>query len=99
MTNFFSKIWFPAVLVGAVTLQMGASHRTVEMNDPPIAVYAEVPVDWADTVKYPKAGYKKLWSPEEKASKIQIADSLLKGGTDGFGEEEAIVKIRPSALD
>ena len=99
MTSFFSKIWFPAVLVGAVTLQMGASHRTVEMNDPPIAVYAEVPVDWADTVKYPKAGYKKLWSPEEKASKIQIADSLLKGGTDGFGEEEAIVKIRPSALD
>ena len=99
MTSFFSKIWFPAVLVGAVTLQMGASHRTVEMNDPPIAVYAEVPVDWADTVKYPKAGYKKLWSPEEKASKIQIADSLLRGGTDGFGEEEAIVKIRPSALD
>ncbi len=99
MTKFFSKIWFPVALVSAVTLQMGASHRTVEMNDPPIVLCTDAPSDWADTVKYPKGGYKKLWSPEEKASKIQIADSLLKGGADGFGEEEVIVKIRPMALD
>ena len=38
MTNFFSKIWFPVAVVRAVTLQMGASHRTVEMNDPPIVI-------------------------------------------------------------
>ena len=99
MTNFFSKIWFPVAVVSAVTLQMGASHRTVEMNDPPIVICTDAPSDWADTVKYSRTGYKRLWSAEEKASKIQIADSLLKGGADGFGDEEAIVKIRPEALD
>ena len=26
MMSFFSKIWFPAALVSAVTLQMGVSH-------------------------------------------------------------------------
>ena len=99
MMRFISKIWFPAALVSAVTLQMGASHRTVEMNDPPIEICMDAPSDWADTVKYSRTGYKKLWSAEEKASKVQIADSLLGGGSDGFGEEEVIVKIRPEALD
>lgn len=101
MMSFLSKIWFPAALVSAVTLQMGLSRRAVETDDFPAAVYAEAPEDWADTVKYPRAGYKKFWSPEEKASTIHIADSLLGGGGDGgFGEEEEkVVKIRPAALD
>ena len=98
MMSFFSKIWFPAALVSVVTLQMGLSHRPVELNDSPVACYSAAPEDWADTVKYPRAGYKKLWSPEEKASTIHIADSLL-GGGDGFGEEEVITRIRPEALD
>ena len=101
MMSFFSKIWFPAALVSVVTLQMGLSHRDVETDAFPAAVCAEAPEDWADTVKYPRANYKKFWSPEEKASTIQIADSLLGGGGDaGFDEEEEkIVRIRPAALD
>ena len=100
MMNFLSRFWFPAALVGAVTLQMGVSHRTVEMNDLPAAVHAGLPSDWADTVKYPRNGYKKFWSPEEKAGTFTIADSLLKGGAEGFEEgEDTIVKIRPAALD
>lgn len=98
--NVFSKIWFPAALVSAVTLQLRVSHRTVETNEVLLPTYADAPVDWADTVKYPHNGYKKFWSPEEKASTYSIADSLLKGGADGFGEgEDTIVKIRPAALD
>lgn len=99
MMSFFSKIWFPTALVSVVTFQMAGSHRPVETTDFPTAVCAAAPEDWADTVKYPRAGYKKLWTPEEKSSTIHIADSLLSGGGDGFGEEEVIARIRPAALD
>ena len=98
--SIFSKIWFPAALVSAVTLQMGVSHRDVEMCELPEAVYAEAPLDFTDTVKYPKNGYKKLWSPDEKAGTFKIADSLLKGGAEGFGEgEDTVIRFRPAALD
>ena len=100
MMNIFSKIWFPAALVSAVTLQMSVSHRTVETDDHLYYAEAPAPSDFADTVKYSRTGYKKFWSPEEKASTISIADSLLKSGADGFGEgEDTIVKFRPAALD
>ena len=95
--SFFSKIWFPAALVSVVTLQMGLSHRDVEMNE--IIPAAESPYCLADTVKYPKAGYKKFWSAEEKASIFAIADSLLGEGAAGFGDEEAPIRFRPAALD
>ena len=100
MMNVFSKLWFPAALFSAVTLQMSVSVRDVELNEDLIPPAVEVPADFADTVKYPRNGYTKLWSPEEKASTISIADSLLKGGADGFGEgEDTVVKFRPAALD
>ena len=100
MMNFFSKIWFPAALVSAVTLQMSVSHRTVETDDSLIYAEAPAPTDFADTVKYSRTGYKKFWSPEEKASAFSIADSLLKGSADGFGEgEDTVPKFRPAALD
>ncbi|MBR1576710.1 MAG: putative porin [Bacteroidales bacterium] len=100
MMSFLSKIWFPAALVGAVTLQMSVSPRTVETEAPLVFVQAEAPEDFADTVKYSRTGYRRFWSPEEKASTISIADSLLKGDAEGFDEgEDTIVKIRPAALD
>ena len=100
MMSFFSKIWFPAALVSAVTLQMSVSYRPVETEESLIAATSDAPADFADTVKYPRNGYKKFWTPEEKASTYSIADSLLKGGADGFGEgEDTIVKVRPAALD
>ena len=100
MMSFFSRFWFPAALVSALTLQMGASYRDVEARESPVPAVAGVPSDFADTVKYPRNGYKKFWSAEEKAGTFVIADSLLKGGAEGFGEgEDTIVKIRPAALD
>ena len=98
MTRFFSKIWFPAVLVSTVALQMGTSLRPLETEPAPI--YIEAPADFADTVKYPRDGYKKFWSAEEKTGTIKIADSLLAAGADGFGEgEDSVIRIRPAALD
>ena len=79
MMSFFSKIWFPTALVSVVTFQMAGSHRPVETTDFPAAVCAAAPEDWADTVKYPRAGYKKLWTPEEKSSTIHIATMINSG--------------------
>lgn len=98
MMKFISRIWFPAVLVSAVTLQMGIFHRDVETDDEMIMAYVESPDPLMDTVIYPRAGYKKLWTPEERTGTVKIADSLLQDGGEEFADEEAI-NTRPDALD
>ena len=104
MTGLFSKIWFPAVVVGALTLQMGASYK----DEDPIGMveaYWSAPETsqscFADTVKYPRAGYRRYWTAEEQAGTISIDDSLLAlSGISIFGEEtDTVIKIRPVALD
>lgn len=101
MTSLLSKIWFPAAIVGAVTLQMGAFSHNLPSADEGMeaAYYFDDPTD---TVKYPRAGYRRYWTPEEQASTVTIADSLLALGAGGFGDEDEEgegTMQRPVALD
>lgn len=98
MMKFISKVWFPAVLVSAVTMQMGLSHRDVESDKEMILAYAESPDPFIDTVTYPRAGYKKYWTEDELSSTVKIADSLLAGNGEDFSDEETF-STRPEALD
>ncbi len=98
MKGLISRIWFPATVISALTLQLGMSDVDVKSNDTLIYAFEDAESPFIDTVKYPRDGYKKRWTEEEKAGTFSIADSLLDSGQEEFGDEEAL-NLRPMALD